>query len=140
MDRSEGIAIIEPDLAGAVFAVSLAARMLDNARQHFARKNYPAALEESRNSIRMASSALMLRNGHMAGSLEAAIAYLSSNYPGQFQVHGWQRAETTVVDRKGGLYGMLASVAGVTRNMEAEAAGVIGIAESFLDTVRRQLS
>jgi len=141
MDKREDIAITEPDLAGAVFAIDLALRMLERAREQFARKNYLAALEESRNSIRMASSAIMLRNGHMAGNLDAAIAYLSRYYPGRFPLHGWQKTEAMAASRKGGLYGMLAAVVGsATRDLEGEAVGAIGTAESFLDAVRRELS
>ncbi|MDD5171508.1 MAG: hypothetical protein PHF60_00545 [Candidatus ainarchaeum sp.] len=134
------IVSIQPDLAGAVFAINLASEMLNNARERFERKDYAGALEESRNSMRMASSALLLKNGHLAGSLEATIAYLSRYYPGRFPVRSWYKAETTVIRKGGGLYGMMVGVLDkATRDLEQEANDAINAADSLLDAVRREM-
>jgi uncharacterized protein (UPF0332 family) len=134
------IVSIRPDLAGAVFAISIASEMLNNARERFARSDYTGALEESRNSMRMASSALLLKNGHMAGSFEATAAYLSRCYPGRFPLRTWYRAETTVIHKQGGLYGMLAGAIGkATKNLQQDANDAINAADGFLDAVRREM-
>ncbi|NYZ73968.1 hypothetical protein H0O00_02410 [Candidatus Micrarchaeota archaeon] len=134
------IVSIEPDLAGAVFAVHLASQMLDKAREDFSRKDYSGALEESRNAMRMASSAIMLKNGHLTGSLDSTIAYLSSSYPGRFPLRSWYVAETTTIAKGGGLYGALIKAIGrTTRNLEQEASDAINAADRFLDAIRMEM-
>ncbi len=131
---------IEPDLAGAVLAVHLASQMLDKARENLSRKDYLGALEESRNAMRIASSALMLRDGNMAGSLEATMAYLSSSYPGRFPLRSWYVAETAMVSKGGGLYGTFLGVIGrAAKSLEQEANDAINAADLFLDSVRMEM-
>lgn len=131
---------IEPDLAGAVLAVGMASEMLNRARECFANKDYSAALGEARDSMRLASSALMLRNGHMAGSLDATLDYLSHYYPGKLPLMSWYKAETAVVAKSGGLYNIMAVMLGkAVRDPEQEASNAMNAASTFLEAVRMEM-
>lgn len=137
---SRDFAKIEPDKTSALFALDLASEALLSARERFFRGEYRVSLEESRNAMRLASSALMFRDGYVGGSLDAAVFYISRRYPGMFPVEAWESVERIPVEDTPGLYNMVLSALGRLRKAgEKEARDAIVIAEMFLESAKQVL-
>jgi hypothetical protein len=135
-----GAASIAPDLQSAINALGLASGMLILAEDCFAKEDYPAAFEHSRNAIRMASSALLFRDGIMSDSLEATAAHLLKRYPGVFPIDGWEQLEAIPLADSPGLYNMLLSLMGkLKKTGEQEAREAILVAGSFIMSANSEM-
>jgi hypothetical protein len=125
----------QPDMASALFALELASGMLDSARERFARQDYNGAFEESRNAVRMASSAILFRDGYVSDNLESTVSYLLQRYPGAFPVEGWQGLEDIPLEDTPGLFNMVLSAVGRLKKAgEQEASEALALAAAFVES------
>ena len=130
----------QPDMASAVFALERASYMLESARERFGRRDYPGAFEESRNAIRMASSAMLFRDGYVSENLETTVSYLVQRYPGAFPVEEWQRLEDVPMEDTPGLYNMILGAMGkIKKTGEQEAMEAMALADAFIGSARAEM-
>jgi len=138
----EGFALArrDPDPAGAMFALKMASEHLSSASILFSKKEFHGAFESSRNAIRLASSAVMVRDGYISGTLEGTVGYLLQRYPGAFPVERWEHVESVRIDAGNGIYSMiLGSLGKLKKAGEQDASEALAIASSFLETARAEL-
>jgi len=133
-------AIVSPDRASAQNALRLASDLLSISRERFAEGDYPGAFEQSRNAIRMASAALLFKEGYLSDSLDATTAFLLKRYPGVFPVQEWLGLESMPAEGAPGLYNMILSAMGKIKKTGAqEAKEAILVAESFFMSAESEL-
>ncbi len=139
-DNSAAASRLAPDHASALFALDAAAGLLALAHNHMQRGEFKSSLVESRNAIRMASSALLFRDGIVADSLDTALQYLLRKYPGLLPLEGWQRLESLPDEDAPRLYNLLLSAMGrLKKTGEQEAKEALGIAELFIGSARAEM-
>jgi len=140
MPSSPDAAIIAPNRIGAAGALRLASEMLSAARERLGARDYAGSIEESRNAIRMASSALLMQEGLVMGTLEATAAYISHHYPGAFPLQEWVALENMASETAPGLYSMILEAMGkVKKTDEQDAREAIRVAESFVSSAESEL-
>ncbi len=128
----------EPNTMGATFAIGAALDMLNSARERFEHREYKQSFAESKDAIRMAASALLLRDGYVASTMEATVNYLSEKYPDKLPVEEWQDMENFLTGNGHGLLNLLLKLLGKQRETsEEEARAVLAIAEKFLLAIGR---
>lgn len=133
-------AIVSPNHTSAMNALRLASGLLLIARESLANKDYPAALEQSRNAIRMASAAILFRDGHVSDSLDATASFLLRRYPGVFPIEEWLNLESLGGENSPGLYNMIMSAMGkIKKTGEQEAREAVLVAESFATSAEMEL-
>jgi hypothetical protein len=138
--HTAGLARKNPDVAGALYAVTLAGDLLESAGDKFSRKDYPGAFEDSRNAMRLASSALLLRDGYVSDSLETTISYLFQRYPGELPLDEWHRFEEAAYGSGYGLYFMILKAMGkVKKTGEQEAYEAMSTAMAFINSTRAEM-
>jgi hypothetical protein len=129
----------KPDYASALIALNAASDLLESAREKLLHDDLPGALESSRDAIRMATSALLFRDGYVAASLEATADYLSKKYPGIFPLGEWDIVEVAASGRIT-LYKFLLSAMGKLKKSDRqEADRAVETAETFIQTARMEL-
>jgi uncharacterized protein (UPF0332 family) len=132
---------ITPDSGSAIFALGLASEAIERARERFFRGDYRRSLEESRNAMRLASSALLFRDGYVSDSLEATIYYMLQHYPGSFPLDSWVSIERIPTGETPGLYYMVLGALGRLKKAGEEEAKIgIAAAEMFLESARTEIS
>lgn len=130
----------EPDRASAAFALAAASELLTLARVRLGRKDFSGSFEESRNAIRMASSAILFRDGYVADSFDSTLLYLLKHYPGMLPLDDWQRLEQIPAYDTPGLYNMLLSAMGkLKKTGEQEAKQAVVVAEAFIASARAEM-
>jgi hypothetical protein len=144
MDRGgafSGFARISPDRASALVALYSASDLLTLAKERFSHRDFHGAVIESRNAIRLASSALLFSEGVVSGSLDATLAYLIEHHPGALPIDEWQRLEETPDADSPGLYNIILGAMGkLKRTGEQEANEAIIVAEAFIASARAEIS
>jgi HEPN domain-containing protein len=128
-----------PDAASAAHAFDLAADMLSLAKELFSEGDLQAALQHSRDSMRLASSAILFRDGYVTDDFDKTVRYLSRRYDSIFPLRDWERVEMTYLGT-GGLYNMILKAMGKQRKSDREmVAEALSIAERFVETARMEL-
>lgn len=128
-----------PDYGSAIVAISAASDLLALAREKLAREDAEGAMEGSRDAIRLASSAILFRDGYVSGSLEDTADYIAKKYPGLFPIEGWERIEIASSPRVT-LYKMFLSAMGKIKKPGRESAEeAIITAETFIESARSEL-
>lgn len=98
----------EPDRA--IYALSIAAELLQSAQDNASDSSFEEAIIQSRDSIRMASSAILFKDGFVATDLESSCTYLKKKYSKAIPVDEWRHVETLAnsgpFDRLVGLFGI----------------------------------
>ncbi len=136
----EGIIRAAPNPAGAAIATDIASALLSSARQKLLSGDFIGSMADSRDAMRMASSALLLHDGFIADTMDSATAYLSARYPGRFPISEWQRTETMASGHEYGLYHMILRYLGRTRKTgEKEAESSLSAAERFVRSAAEAL-
>ncbi|VVC04084.1 Uncharacterised protein [Candidatus Bilamarchaeum dharawalense] len=126
----------KPDLSRASFALDVAMYMLDTAKDKFNEKNYVAAFEESRNSVRMASSAILFRDGRVFKTLNQTMDYLDRTYS-TFPIKEWKHLESIDLASGSGSYHVLLRLVRKIFNIEKhESKQALLLAWRFLDSTR----
>jgi hypothetical protein len=129
-----------PDIARAMYAIDLASELLDSAREKYGKEDFRGAFEDCRNAMRLASSAVLFRDGFVSDSLEATASYLLQRYPGIFPVEEWYRMEESAFEGGYGLYYLLLKAAGKVRKTgEQEAAEALSVAGVFLESAMEEI-
>src|SRR5262249_21390411 len=128
-----------PDHGGAMFALGLAVDMLQEAREMRESNDYHAALEDSRDAIRIACSAIMLRDGYVTDDFDKTVKYLLEHYDSLFPVREWERVEMTYLG-EGGLYNMLMRAMGRSKKTDDELVNeALSVAEKFISAATKEL-
>jgi hypothetical protein len=93
----------------AVYALSVAADLLASAESNNAESNFEESIALSRDSMRMASSAVIFLDGKVASDLESSCSYLKGKYDGIIPIDEWREVEAiardSIPDRLGQLLG-----------------------------------
>lgn len=125
-----------PDPLTAMLAMQTASDLLTSASQRFAGGDYAAAFADARDAMRMASSAVLLRDGYIASTLEASLAYLESRYSGMLPLEAWKDAESALVQESTAT-GRLAALLGRNKRTDRESTkNALAAAGSFLSSAR----
>jgi hypothetical protein len=120
-------------------AFSLAAEMLEIARERFSEGDLQAALDGSRDCIRLASSAILFRDGYVTDDFGKTVQYLSRRYDSIFPLREWERVEMTYLG-SGGMYKMILKMMGKTIRSDQELVDeALTVAQRFVETARREL-
>jgi len=136
-----GAGVSAPNPAAALLALSAAADSLDAARERIARGDFPGAFSDSRNAIRFASSAVLLREGAMSDSAEGVAHLLATRFPGRFPIEDWLDIESIPEEDSPGLYNIiLAAMGRLKKAGEQEAHYALTVAESFVRAAVSEMS
>jgi uncharacterized protein (UPF0332 family) len=84
---------INPDPSRAISAVMVAEELLESAKEKFRERKRDEALEDVKNAIRMASSAMLYYDGYVARTLDTTCYYLQNHYPEKFPTNEWRIIE-----------------------------------------------
>lgn len=126
-----------PDMARAMFAMDAALEIFDAAREKFNYGRYGEAFQESKGAIRMASSALLLRDGYVASTFEATAKYIADKYDDLLPVDEWWHIESMPNGDGPGILNLIIRLAGKNKETgEGKAGRALEIAERFLELVR----
>jgi uncharacterized protein (UPF0332 family) len=135
--NGEDLVVIRPNPVGAVMALDAAADLLASASDKLAREDYEGAFSDARNSMRLVSSALLLRDGYVAVTLEATTSYLEERYTGLVPVEPWREMETAFPGETAGIMGRLLSTLGKNKRIDLESTEqALATARSFLRSAR----
>jgi len=126
------------DLANAVLALDLASSLLDVARERFLQGDYHGSLEQSRDAIRVASSAILFKDGYVSASFESTLNYFLKNYPGAFPLDEWRELETAYTEY--GLFSMIMKALKKEKKAgEDEANAAIAAASAFITCAKARM-
>jgi hypothetical protein len=135
-DATSEITRKNPDTTGARFAANAALDILAMARERLNNRDYQGAFRESKDAIRMASSALLLRDGYVASTFEATIRYIEERHSGQLPIEEWQYLENMLTGEGPGLLNLIVRFAGKNKKTgKQEASQAMAIAERFVASV-----
>jgi|GEM_PF-1401064 len=133
----------KPDSENAYFALTVAADLLGSAQSKMGLKDYAGSLVDSKNCIRMSASALLYKDGYVAGTFESTLFYLEKNYAGMFPLEDWKIIENMTPEEKGGLFEAISKALGIKKKQGANfgtekenAETAARVAEKFVLTVR----
>ncbi len=84
---------IKPEPSKAIYAVGAAEEFLESAKAKFKSGEREEALEDVKNAIRIASSAILYYDGYVAGTLDTTCYYLQNHYPKRFPTDEWRIIE-----------------------------------------------
>jgi len=122
-----------PDLAGAVLATHIASEMLMSAKEKYEKRVYDDSVSDSRDAIRVAASAVLLRDGYVASTFEATYSYLSHHYQDRLSLEPWHSMEkSTWGDGQGIIYRILKAIGIIKQVDKKQAKEAIATAEKFL--------
>jgi|GEM_PF-2893068 len=89
----DGLQRIEPEAGRAIYALSVAMELLESAQQKAAESGFEDAIILSRDSMRLASSALLFEDGYVATSLDSSCGYLKRRYGDSIPIAEWVAVE-----------------------------------------------
>jgi len=125
-----------PDLASAYVAMDVATEMLNSAIDKYHHKTYGEAFIESRNSVRIAASALLLKDGFIASTFDATIRYLEPRYSNVLPLDSWSEIESIKAEGEGIIYLFLKLIGKIKKPNRQQAKKAIITAEQFLNSLR----
>lgn len=129
-----------PDIAKAIYSISMASELLDAAVDRFYAEDYMDAYDNARNSIRMSGMALLYRDGFISENFNSVALHLRENYDGLLPIEEWEYIEGTSPS-EGLLYNMLLKAMGlIQKSGERQAKEAVQVAGKFLETARSELS
>lgn len=132
----EDLVVSRPDPQGAMVALATAAGLLESAQSGFARRDYDSSFTDARDSIRLASSAILMRDGYVATSLDATTYYLDGRYAGMLPLDSWTEMETSF-SGEAGMTSLLLRALGKNKKPDKEnTEQALAVAGSFLTSVK----
>jgi uncharacterized protein (UPF0332 family) len=105
LENENELHIRGPDLVSAIHALRAASELLNSATSKFNERDYHAAFLDSRDAMRTAASALLLKDGYIAGTFEVACLHLSKRY--NLHIDDWHAIENTITGDGPGLFNMI---------------------------------
>lgn len=124
-----------PDYLSALEVLKLASEMLEQAEGKMETGDFPGAIEDSKNVMRMSASAVLFRDGFIAPTFDATQKYLDMRYPSLLPLDEWGALETRVTGEGPGITNLLARVFGKGAQ-KSDAGFAIGNAKRFLEGAR----
>lgn len=135
----EDLVVVSPDPLAAMLAMQAASDVLSSASERFGQGDYEDAFAGARDSMRLVSSALLLRDGYVAATLDATLSYLQFRYEGMLPLEAWAEAERTLPAGPT-LAGALAALLGRNKRIGREGTErALAAAESFFASARSLL-
>jgi len=125
-----------PDLVSAYVAMDVAAEMLNSAIEKYHNKTYEEAFIDSRNSVRVAASAILLKDGCIASTFDSTIRYLEPRYSNILPLDSWSDLEAIQAEGDGIIYFLLKVIGKIKKPNRQQAKKAIITAEQFLNSVR----
>lgn len=119
-----------PDRLSAIHAVSVASNLVREARENYRRGDFMEAISTSKNAMRIASSAVLFRDGYISSTFEDTVLYLSRKYPGRFPLEKWKETESPSIA------GRFKSIIGGRKLLEKEAGEAVETADKFVNQAR----
>lgn len=121
---------IEAEPERAIYAISIAHDLLLSAQENASKSSFEEAIIESRDSMRIASSAILFRDGYIANDLESSCAYLKKKYGEVMPVDEWRLVEGMV--RSGPIDQLVSKLGFGKTNREDQAKKAINAADRFV--------
>jgi len=122
---------IEAEPERAVYALSLAADLLRLAQEKMADSVFEEAVAFSRDSMRVAGSAVLFMDGLVASDLESSCAHIRKRHGDSIPVEEWRRVESLA---KSNLVDAIGDVLGKRKaRIEKNAKDALDAAERFLN-------
>ena len=133
----EDLVVMQPDPLGAIAVLGTASDLLESARGGFARGDYEAAFTDARDSMRISSSAILIRDGYVATTLDATVSYLEERYAGTLPLDSWEQMETAFPAETMGVMGRLIGSLGKNKKPDKEnTEHALAVAGAFLSSAR----
>ena len=117
-----------PDTERAAYALSAAAGLLESAERKNSESDYGETITLARDSMRIASSAVLFLDGKVAPDLETSCRYLREKYGDVVKVEEWQEVEQL---SRIGVIGRLAGMFGGAKRLQKDAEKALGAAARF---------
>lgn len=137
--NSEFVQVL-PDLAGAILATHIASEMLVSAREKYGSRTYEDSVSDSRDAIRIAASAVLLKDGYVASTFEATYDYLLRHYKDRLSLTPWHSMEKSSWGDGHGIIYRILKVIGIIREVDKkQAKEAIATAEKFLHSVSQMV-
>ncbi|MBU0527291.1 hypothetical protein KKE92_02330 [Candidatus Micrarchaeota archaeon] len=130
-----------PDRSSALRAIDLASAMLSHASSGLEEKKYLETFNHSRDAMRFAASAILLKDGKSADTIDETMLYLKKNYPHDIPVDAWRTIESQIIGSDPGLLNLIIRFIGKIKKTSAEddAKYALNAAIDFLDNVKRMV-
>jgi hypothetical protein len=121
---------IEAEPERAVYAISVANELLLSAQKKASKSSFEEAIIESRDSMRIASSAILFRDGYIANDLESSCIYLKKKYGDVVPVDEWRFVESMV--QSSPIDSLVSKLGFGKTNREDQAKKAINAADRFI--------
>jgi len=130
-----------PDRSSALRAIDVASDMLKHASSGLKEKKYLETFNHSRESMRFAASAILLKDGKSADNLDEAMFYLKKHYPNDISIEGWRSIESQIIGSDPGLLNLIIRLIGKIKKTSAEDDAIYALttALEFLENVKRMV-
>jgi hypothetical protein len=100
---------IEAEPERAAYALEVAASLLGSAKEMAEKSSFDEAIVSARDSMRMAGSALLFKDGLVSTDLDSSCQYLAEKYGSELPVDEWRRVEqltrTSFIDKLADIFG-----------------------------------
>jgi hypothetical protein len=84
---------IGPEPERAIYALSVAAQLLEEARIQSGESASVETVIKARDSMRIACSAILFKDGYVAADFDSSVAYLRSKYGEKVPINEWRDIE-----------------------------------------------
>lgn len=138
-ENISGVVKVKPEPSKAMFAIEAAADLVESARIGIRQNNFEQAYEDSKNAIRMASSAIMYNDGYIANSLDGAYDYMEKVQGKKELVEDWRNIEIKSPENTGFFDRILDFLRLKKKsyvNTEESARKALSVAEVFVQSAR----
>ncbi len=130
-----------PDRSSALRAIEVASDMISHASSGLKEKKYLETFNHSRDAMRFAASAILLKDGKSADTLDETMLYLKKAYPNDIPIEGWSAIESQIIGSDPGLLNLIIRLIGKINKKSAEddARYALATAIDFLENVKRMV-
>jgi hypothetical protein len=121
---------IGPEPERAIYALSIAVQLLDEAKEQAEESVYEQTIIKARDSMRIACSAILFKDGYIAGDFDSSCNYLTKKYGEKIPINEWKRVEQIA---KGNPIEKISAFLGLGKNKQQEnAKKAIELARAFI--------
>ncbi len=130
-----------PDRSSALQAIDVASNMIKHASNGLQEQKYLETFNNSRDAMRFAASAILLKDGKSADTLDETMLYLKKHYPNDIPIEGWSAIESQIIGSDPGLLNLIIRLIGKIKKTSAEddARYALNTAIEFLQNVKRMV-
>jgi hypothetical protein len=122
---------IGPEPERAIYALTIAAQLLEEAKDQAEESVFEQTIIKARDSMRIACSAILFKDGFIAPDLDSSCNYLRKKYGERIPINEWKHVEQIA---KGNPIEKISSFLGFGKNTQQEnAKKALEVAGKFLD-------